>query len=180
MEKESIGKEMLEWIKSIVIAVLIAFLIKRFLFYSVLVDGASMEPSLHNGDRLFTNKIPLYYNGLQHGDVISFKAPDAIDKNYIKRVIGLAGDTIEIKDGKVYRNGQELVERYIAPDSYTDIYMESEWTVGEGEIFVLGDNRLPGASNDSRFFGPIKENTIGGISDFRYYPFDKNFGRLDK
>lgn len=174
-------KEIVEWIKSIVIAVVVALLIKRFLFYSVLVSGVSMEPSLHDRDRLFASKLPLYYDGLRHGDIISFRAPDSIkEKNYIKRIVGLPGDFMEVKDGRVYRNGEELVEDYIEPGSYTDNCGINTWTVEEGQVFVLGDNRLPGASNDSRFFGTISKDAIGGVSNFRYYPLDRNFGRLNK
>ncbi len=172
------NEELLDWIKSIAVAIVLALIIKNFLFYSTLVRGESMEPTLKNEDRLFSNKIPLYFSGLDYGDVISFKAPNGESKHYVKRVIGLEGDTIEIRDGRVYRNGQELNEDYIAEDSYTDIYNDSSWTVEKDRVFVLGDNRLPYASDDSRSFGTIDIKTVDGITNFRYYPFNKGFGRL--
>lgn len=173
------NKEILEWIKSIIIAVVLALLLKQFVFYSVLVNGASMEPTLHHNDRLFANKLALYFKGPKRGDIVSFKAPDA-DKNYIKRVVGLAGDRIELIDGIFYLNDEKLEENYTEEFSFTENYGETYWEVEEGQVFVVGDNRLPSASNDSRAFGPIDIESIDGISNFRYYPIDKNFGRLNK
>lgn len=176
---KDIKSETIEWIKSIATAVVIAILIKTFIFNTTYVLGNSMYPTLHEKDRLFANKISLFFGGPSRGDVVVLKAPDVPDKDYIKRVIGIEGDIVEIKDGKVYVNGSMLKEEYLVNDSYTHIYDESIWEVPKGHVFVLGDNREEGASKDSRYFGCISTKTIKGITGFRYFPVDDRFGKID-
>lgn len=176
---KDIKNETIEWIKSIVTAVVIAILIKTFIFNTTYVLGNFMYPTLHEKDRLFANKVSLYFGGPSRGDVVVLKAPDAPDKDYIKRVVGVEGDIVEIKDGKVYVNGSRLNEEYIVNDSYTHVYDESVWEVPKGHVFVLGDNREEGASKDSRYFGCISTKTIKGITGFRYFPIDARFGKID-
>ena len=159
-------------------AVVIAFLIKAFIFNTTYVLGNSMYPTLHERDRLFANKIPLYFSGPKRGEIVVLRAPDTNDKDYIKRVIGIEGDTVAIIDGRVYLNGDPLEENYIDVESYTDIYGDNYWEVPSNHVFVLGDNRDEGASKDSRFFGPVPVDTIKGITNFRYFPFDENFGKI--
>lgn len=175
---KDIKKETIEWIKSIATAVVIAILIKTFIFNTTYVLGNSMYPTLHEKDRLFANKISLYFAGPSRGDVIVIEAPDTPDKDYIKRVIGLEGDTVEIKEGEVYVNGIVLKEEYLDGDTYTHIYEDSIWEVPEGHLFVLGDNREQGASKDSRYFGTVSLKTIKGITEFRYFPIDNRFGKI--
>ncbi|CAK7070656.1 signal peptidase I [Tissierella sp. P1] len=177
-KNKDVKNETMEWIKSIATAVVIAILIKTFVFNTTYVLGNSMYPTLHEKDRLFANKISLYFGGPSRGDVIVLKAPDAPDKDYIKRVIGIEGDVVEIKDGKVYVNGSMLEEEYLINDSYTHVYDESIWEVPKGHVFVLGDNREEGASKDSRYFGCISAKTIKGITGFRYFPIDDRFGKI--
>ena len=171
--------EGVEWLKSILIAFLIAFFIKTFIFNSTYVIGHSMAPTLYPKDRLFAQKIGLYLNKTSRGDIVVLKAPDEEGKDYIKRVIGLEGDLVEIKDGQVYVNGNLLVENYIEEGSYTHTYGIDQWLVPEGEVFVLGDNRAEGASKDSRVFGTVSLKNLKGITGFRYYPFNNRFGKLD-
>ena len=183
MEQDNNGNEnkkseTIEWIKSIVTAIVIAILIKTFVFNSTYVLGNSMQPTLKEKDRLFALRVPLYFSGPSRGDVIVLEAPDNVDKDYIKRVIGLEGDTIQVMEGKVYLNGVLLIESYIDIDSFTHIYDKDTWVVPEGEVFVLGVNSLEGASKDSRYFGCIPLNSIKGVTGFRYYPFDKRFGKI--
>ncbi len=170
--------ETIEWIKSIVTAVVIAVLIKTFVFNSTYVLGNSMYPTLKEKDRLFAIRVPLYFSGPSRGDVIVLEAPDNVDKDYIKRVIGLEGDIIKIIEGRIYLNGELLIEPYIDIDSYTHIYDLDTWEVPKGHVFVLGDNRLEGASKDSRYFGCIPLDSIKGVTGFRYYPLDKRFGKI--
>lgn len=170
--------EALEWIKSIVTAIIIAVLIKTFVFNTTYVLGNSMYPTLHERDRLFAIKVPLYFGGPQRGDVIVLKAPDSADKDYIKRVIGVEGDKVEIIDGKVYVNGELLKEDYIEDGAYTHIYNDNVWVVPKGQVFVLGDNREEGASKDSRYFGCIDIDSVKGVTGFRYFPFDSRFGKI--
>ncbi|WMM23517.1 signal peptidase I [Tissierella sp. MB52-C2] len=176
---KKVKNETIEWIKSIATAVVIAILIKTFIFNTTYVLGNSMYPTLHEKDRLFANKVSLYFHGPSRGDVIVLKAPDAPDKDYIKRVIGVAGDVVEIKDGEVYVNGDMLEESYISSDAYTHVYDDKNiWEVPEGSVFVLGDNRDEGASKDSRYFGCISTKSIKGITGFRYFPIDTRFGKI--
>ena len=175
---KDIKKEVLEWIKSIGLAVVIAIFIKTFIFNTTYVLGNSMYPTLHERDRLFANKIALYFGGPSRGDVVVLEAPDVPKKDYIKRVIGIEGDIVEIIDGKVYLNGSLLQEDYIEEGAYTHVYDQSKWLVPEGHVFVLGDNRDEGASKDSRYFGCISIKTIKGITGFRYFPFDSKFGKI--
>lgn len=170
--------EIKEWIKSILTAVALAFLIKTFIFNTTYVLGNSMSPTLHEKDRLFAVKVPLYFSGPKRGDVVVLEAPDDPSKDYIKRVIGVEGDRVDIIDGQVLVNGVKLQEDYIKEDAYTHIYYESTWIVGEGEVFLLGDNRNEGASKDSRYFGCVKISSLKGITDFRYFPIDSRFGKI--
>lgn len=176
---EKSKNELVEWIRSIGTAILIAILIKTFVFNTTYVLGNSMYPTLHERDRLFALKVPLYFNGPHRGDVVVLEAPDTTNKDYIKRVIGLEGDKVDIIDGKVYVNEELLVEDYIEKDSYTHIYNENSWTVPKGHVFVLGDNREEGASKDSRYFGCVTLESIKGVTGFRYFPFDGRFGKIN-
>ncbi|HSH34721.1 signal peptidase I [Schnuerera sp.] len=180
MEEDNKPKksETIEWIKSILLAIVIALLIKTFIFNTTYVLGNSMYPTLYEKDRLFANKIPLYFSGPKRGEIVVLKAPDASNKDYIKRVIGLEGDTVAIIDGEVYLNGEVLEENYIEEGAYTHIYGENYWEVPDGHVFVLGDNRDEGASKDSRYFGCIHLDSIKGITNFRYFPFNNRFGKL--
>ena len=171
-------KEAWEWIKSIALAIIIAILIKTFLFNTTYVLGYSMYPTLHERDRLFTSKVEYYVDDPHRGDVVILKAPDDPDKDYIKRVIGLAGDVIELKDGKVLVNDVVLEEKYIDEGAYTYPYTLTKWEVPKDYVFVLGDNRGKGASKDSRFLGCIALDSIKGKAFFRYFPFDDRFGGL--
>lgn len=177
--EKDIKNETMEWIKSIVTAVIIAVLIKTFIFNTTYVLGNSMHPTLHEKDRLFANKVSLYFDGPTRGQVVVLEAPDTPKKDYIKRVIGIAGDIVEIKDGEVYINGEVLEENYIEADSYTHVYDQDTWEVPEGHVFVLGDNRDEGASKDSRYFGSVSLKTLKGITGFRYFPLNKRFGKIN-
>lgn len=178
-KKTESENEAVEWIKSILLAVIIALFIKTFIFNTTYVLGISMYPTLHERDRLFTNKIKMYFSEPKRGDVVVLKAPDDPNKDYIKRIIGVEGDTVEIKDGKVYLNDEILKEDYIEKDIYTHTYNKNYWEVPKGHVFVLGDNRHEGASKDSRFFDCIPVDSIKGVANFRYFPFDHRFGKID-
>lgn len=179
-QKSKIREEIFEWLKSIAFAVVIAILIKTFLFNTTYVLGYSMYPTLHERDRLFTNKIVYKISQPEPGDIVVLKAPDDPDKDYIKRVVGVAGDAVEIIDGKVYVNGKQYKEDYLSEDAYTYIYENCSWKVEKGYVFVLGDNRNKNASKDSRSLGLIPISAIKGKANFRYFPFDNRFGSLYK
>jgi len=161
-----------DWLKVIGIAVVIAFFITRFIASTTLVDGDSMRETLHDGDKLVVLRFGLSPEKLQRGDVIVFHAPDGSGRDYIKRVIAFPNEYVEIEDGLVYINGKRIEEPYINT-AYTHTHGDDHWYVQEGELFVLGDNRLEGASKDSRVFGPIPAGSVIGRAAFRYYPFSK-------
>lgn len=169
----NVKKEILEWTKCIVISVLVALVIRTFIFNSTKVIGSSMYPTLEENDRLFSNKIVYIVGEPERGDIVIVKAPDAPKKDYIKRVVGVEGDKIEIIDGLVYLNDKELKEDYIEVGSFTETHTDSSWEVPKDHVFVLGDNRAPGASKDSRSFGIINKESIKGKASVRYYPMDK-------
>jgi len=180
-EKNQVWKaEALDWGKSILIAIVIGLFIKTFIFNTTYVDGNSMNPTLENGDRLVTAKIVYYFSEPAVGDIIVLKAPDRDDADYIKRVLGVAGDKILIKDGLVYRNDELIEEEYIGDAEYTyGEYVEGETIIiPENQVLVVGDNRIKGASKDGRYFGPIDVSLVKSKAVIRYYPFDK-FGGLN-
>lgn len=165
----------IEWIKSFVIAILLAFLVKSFVVEATKVSGTSMNNTLNDGDRLIISKITMKFRELKRGDIVVMKYDE---KSYfIKRVIGLPGDNIQILDGKVYINGELFKEDYINGE-YTETGSDSEWIIGKDEYFLMGDNRLPGKSRDSREFGLVNINRIKGVAVFRFYPFGESFGGL--
>lgn len=164
----------LSFISVFVVAIVLAFLIRSFIFSSNLVIGESMYPTFEENDRLISLIFPLYFKDPKRGDIVIIDAPDEKGKEYIKRVVGVANDDIEIKDGNIYINNDLYEENYIE-DVPTEIYNLDHWTLNEDEYFVVGDNRLPAKSMDSRYFGPIKKDTVKGIVKFRFWPI-KKFG----
>ncbi len=147
-------------------AIVIAVLINLFLAQATRVYGHSMEPNLHTDQRLVVEKISYRLHGPRRGDVVVLRMPERGPELLIKRVIALAGETIEIRGGQVLINGQDLVESYLSHEtsgSYGPL------TVPEGQVFVMGDNR--GASNDSRVFGPVSTERIVGRAWVSYWPF---------
>jgi signal peptidase I len=134
-------------------------LLSHYFFFSVLiVRGKSMEPNYVDGDVVGVNKIAYIVSTPKRGDVIAMFFPGETQKRFIKRVIGLPGETIRIADGLVYVNGTLLVEGYLSPELLTIPNLERKLV--EGEYFVLGDNRV--ASSDSRAWGAVPESFIIG------------------
>lgn len=174
-KEEKKESAILEWVKSILIAVVLALLIKNFIIEPTKISGNSMLNTLHNNDRVIVNKLTMRFSPLKRGDIIVMKADE--NKDYIKRIVGLPGEYIQLIDGKVYINGKEYKEDYIYGD-YTETINGFEWKLGHNEYFVLGDNRMPYGSTDSRTFGPISLDRIKGVASFRFYPFDGRFGLI--
>ena len=144
------------------------------------IRGASMEPTFESGDYIFTSKITYKFRKQERGDVIVFKAPSNPDIEYIKRIIGLPGDTVEIRSEEVYVNGRQLTEPYIAaktPLWEGGFIKDSQpMVVPQGKLFVMGDNRP--RSSDSREFGFITIDSIVGQVFYRYFPTTK-LGRIN-
>lgn len=175
-KKNNVKKEVFEWVKSIALAIIIAIIIKTFVFDTTYVLGYSMYPTLNEKDRLFTNKIIYLLDEPERGDVVILDAPDDPDKDYIKRVIGIEGDIVEIKEGAVYLNQDKIDEGYI--ENGIDTLNELKIEVPKNEVFLLGDNRNEGSSKDSRYFGTVNIDNVHGKAFFRYFPFNDKFGTL--
>lgn len=215
IDKKKIAKEILNWIICIVIAIVLALIIKYFLFTPTIVKQSSMYPTLKEDQRLILNRVGRTFKQMpKRGDIITFEAPsvtyrtkddtdlsnpiaiftdtkdmslkEKFDYNilettkisYIKRVIGLPGDHVQIKEGKVFVNGEELQEDYLQPGIVTDD-MEGiffDIIVPENTVFAMGDNR--NSSVDCRVFGCIPLDKIEGEVVIRFWPLNE-FGFVD-
>ena len=134
----SLGEEAKDWVISILIAVVLAFFIRYFVVELYLVDGPSMRPTLQSRERLVVNKFIYRFRAPERGEVLVFRYPKDPSRDFIKRVIAVPGDTIEIKDGRVFVNQQLMNEPYILSKTRGDYPLA---TVPAGHIFVMGDNR---------------------------------------
>jgi signal peptidase I len=167
-------KELWEWGKALVIAGLIALIVRTFLFAPYIVDGHSMDTTLHDQERLFVDKAIYFIEKPKRGDIIVFHANPT--KDFVKRVIGLPGDTVEVRHDSLYINGKAIPEPYLAENKKsmegTGMPLTMDFgpvTVPEGKIFVMGDNRQN--SLDSRFqLGPVNLNQVVGRSEFVFWP----------
>lgn len=166
-----------EWIRAIAIALILAFIIRYFLFAPILVDGDSMMPTLNDRDKLIVNKIGYKIGAPDRFDIVVFHATS--EKDYIKRVIGLPGDSITYDDDVLYINGEAIDEPYLQEykNSATHLPLTENFTlnevtgydvVPENHIFVLGDNRQ--YSRDSRHIGVIPYNEVVGNAKFVFWP----------
>lgn len=168
-------KEIISFIKSLVIATIAAVLIITFVFQVVNVDKTSMYPTLKPNDRLILEKVTYYFSKPSRGDIIVFKYPKDTREKFIKRVIGIPGDKIKIEDGILYINGEKQEEAYIKEKMTGDF---PETTVREDTIFVMGDNRNNSMDSRDESVGFISYKLIIGKAVFRLYPF-YNIGRLN-
>jgi signal peptidase I len=164
-------------IKVVCISLAIILPVRYYLIQPFYVKGASMEPSFHDHEYLIVDEISYRFNEPLRGQVVVFRYPRNPQEYYIKRIIGLPGEQVQIKDGRVYiynqkhADGLMLIEEYLPEGLLTMSDTESRITVGDGEYFVLGDNR--NASKDSRFFGPVNKSFITGKILFRGWPLNK-------
>lgn len=173
--------EMLEWLKAIVIAVVLVLLIRWLFFAPFIVDGPSMQPNFHTGERIIVNKIIYDMRAPKHGEVIVFHVPEE-GRDFIKRVIGVPGDTVQVEGDTITINGQIVDETYIKEvvdekHKHDELYnIEANFpnqdvpdgTVPEGHVFVLGDNRSN--STDSRRIGYVSYSEIVGRADMVFWP----------
>jgi signal peptidase I len=162
------------WTRDLLIAIGLALVIIVFLYQPVKVEGTSMAPLLSDQERIFINKFVYRFEPIDRGDVVVFWYPLDRSKSFIKRVIALPGETVEIRRGVVYVNGREITEPYVPPQ-YADVSDYGPSTLAAGSYFVMGDHRI--SSNDSRVFGPVAGQFIYGRAVFAYWPVD-HFGSL--
>jgi len=180
-------KEVVDWIKSIVIAVVLVAIVRLFLFSPFIVDGDSMEPNFHSHERVIVNLLIYNISKPEYGDVVVFDVPEE-DRRFIKRIIGVPGDTIRVEGDQLYINDELITEPYLTDaiaesmaegltyngigDSFSfpnERYPDN--VVPEGMYYVMGDNR--GYSKDSRAIGYVSEDEIIGRADVVMWPLDK-------
>lgn len=161
------NKKLLDWILTLVLALLISLGARTYVAEARWIPSTSMLPTLEIGDRLLIEKVSYKINGISRGDIVVFHAPPAsrMEEVMIKRVIGLPGDTVSIKKGIVYINGTPLEEPYELEKPREDF---KPFKVPERSFFVLGDNR--NNSFDSRFWGVVPEDLVIGKALARFYP----------
>ena len=160
------------WFRDLMLSVLIAVLVILFLYRPVKVEGTSMMPTLLDQERLFINQFSYKFGlgDIKRGDTVVFWYPDNTEQvSYIKRVIGLPGDTVEVKDGYVLVNGTRLEENYV-PLEYRDDRPYPPTVVPANKYFVLGDHRI--SSNDSRAWGFVPRDYIYGKAVFVFWPLE--------
>ncbi len=158
-----------ELLETVLPAVLIALLINLFLAQATRVFGQSMEPTLYSDQRLVIEKLSYHFHSARRGDVVVLRVPEQSDELLIKRVVGLPGETIDIREGRVYVDGRLLDEPYI--HQATRDNQQDPIVVPPLHVFVMGDNR--GFSNDSRSFGVVPLEHIVGRAWFSYWPIDR-------
>lgn len=157
-----------EIIETLVIAIILAFLIRTFVFESYQVDGTSMLPTLHNGDRVLVNKLAFVYGKPETGEIIVFKSPVIPSQDWIKRVIGVPGDTVSVKNNVVYINGKRYPEPFL---KYRKSINVAPRYVPPGYLWVEGDNRP--VSFDSRYFGLLPEKNVRGETFLIWWPLSQ-------
>ena len=170
----SLRNEIRIWTRDLLIAIGLALVIIVFLYQPVKVEGTSMAPLLSDQERIFINKFVYRFEPIERGDVVVFWYPLDRSKSFIKRVVGLPGEMVEIRKGIVYVNGVALPEPYVPPQ-YEDLSDFAPTKVPDHSYFVMGDHRI--SSNDSRVFGSVASRYIYGRAVFAYWPVD-HFGSL--
>ncbi|MGH9718456.1 MAG: signal peptidase I [Candidatus Acidiferrales bacterium] len=161
--------ELRNWTRDLAVALGLAIVVMIFLYQPVKVEGNSMNPLLSDQERIFINKFVYHFEPIDRGDVVVFWYPLDRSKSFIKRVVGLPGETIQIRAGDVYIDGKELSDQYV-PANYLDGSNYGPLKIPSDEYFVMGDHR--DSSNDSRVFGPVPRSLIYGKAVFAYWPVD--------
>jgi signal peptidase I len=167
-------RELRGWTRDLAVALGLVIVIMIFLYQPVKVEGTSMNPLLSDQERIFINKFVYRFEPIERGDVVVFWYPLDHSKSFIKRVVGLPGETLEIRSGHVYVDDRELHDQFV-PSGYLDGSNYGPLRIMAGEYFVMGDHR--DSSNDSRVFGPVPRPYIYGKAVFAYWPVD-HFGSL--
>jgi signal peptidase I len=184
--EEASSRWVVELVGVVVVAILVAVLLRTFVVATYSIPSGSMEPTLQVGDRIVVDKLSYHLHGVDRGNIVVFTTPPNEDcagppvADLVKRVIGLPGETISLQDGSVYINGRLLPEPFLPADLRTDTYpgpsdhdyaLHHAYQIPAGDVFVMGDNRPD--SCDSRYWGPIRESTIVGEVDLRIWPLSR-------
>lgn len=171
--RQGLLAEGLRLLRDIFLIIVVFILLGVFFIQPVVVEGTSMLPQLQDGERLLVNKLVYYklqsvsWGHIERGDIVVFWFPNDPDKSYVKRVIGLPGETVELRNGKVYVDGRELTENYLDSDYNTTTPNAPAKLVEDHHFYVMGDNR--DNSSDSRYWGLVPEKYIYGKAFFRYW-----------
>lgn len=186
-DSQSVLMEILDWVRYILIAVILGLVISRFVLQRSFVVGRSMEPTLHNEDQLLVNKIGRYFSEFENGEIVTVNTSTmgdlandlpVDDELIVKRIVAIPGDSIDFVDGTVVLNGEVLIEDYLDAGTYTQA--PTSWvgplTIPEDYYYVLGDKRENSA--DSRIIGPVHKDSIEGEVWIRIYPLS-DFGPVD-
>ncbi|EST10282.1 signal peptidase I [Sporolactobacillus laevolacticus] len=186
MSQKKKRSETFAWFRAIALSVLIVIIVRTFILGNYIVDGPSMEPTLYNGDRLIVNKINYKLSQPKRFDVVIFHATKTDD--YVKRVIGLPGDTIRYSNDQLYVNGKPVNEPFLKEKKNSMLAGQLTWDftlkeltgkerVPKGMLWVMGDNRQN--STDSRVFHFVSERKVVGKVDLRYWPYN-HFGIIHR
>lgn len=161
---------MFSFIQSIVITILLAFLLRVFVVQPFVVEGSSMEPNFHNNQYIIIDKVSYRFRDIQRGEVVVLHPPVDLSQNYIKRIIGLPGETVTVQEGEVFINGTKLEEPYLGSEQHktNQFNTTSPVVLGPNDYFVMGDNR--GHSSDSRDWGKLDKTAIEGRTWFIVFP----------
>lgn len=172
IKKDEVLRELLEYVKIIILAAAFVFILNKTLIVNAQVTSGSMEGTVMTGSRVIVNRQAYLFHPPERGDIVTFFCPDMSDKEFMKRILALPGESIEGKDGIVYINGKPLEEPYIEERFKTDF---GPYQVPEDSYFMMGDNR--NNSWDSRYWGNkyVKMDAIIGKAEFEYYPEMKRF-----
>ena len=179
-DKKQFRREMFEYIRLIAVVVGVTLLLEIFVIVNAVIPSASMEPTIMTGDHIFGNRLSYHFRIPERYDIIIFRYPDDEKQLFIKRIIGLPGETVEIRDGEVYINGDSvpLYDNFCLDEDVTVLdtsrsMLTNPFVVPEDCYFVLGDNRLD--SRDSRYWSQpfVHRDKILGEAVFRYWPINK-------
>jgi signal peptidase I len=180
--KDAVKKEIWEWVKAIIIAIILTTILKTFVIQAFKIPSGSMIPTLLPGDRIFVNKFVLDFRDPKRWEVIVFKYPDDKKKDFIKRVIAVGGEEVEIRSGQIFIDSK-LVK---TPEVLDGIYYYNQepyggtnqpFTIPENSFYVLGDNSM--SSRDSRYWGFVPKKDLVGSAIFRWWP-PRRFGKLNQ
>src|SRR5688572_32095325 len=172
--RQGLWSEGFKLVRDVFLIIVVFILFGVFFVQPVVVEGTSMLPQLHDGERLLVNKLVYYkiqsvsWGHIERGDIVVFWYPDDPDKSYVKRVIGLPGEVVEIRAGKVFVDGRALTEPYLDAEHNQSLPTQAPKKVDPHHYFVMGDNRDNSA--DSRYWGLVPEKYIIGKAAFRYWP----------